>query len=472
MADQVVNIQLTIDGGGTLTKATADMGKLNKEVDKNTKSKKKNAASNEEVIKGQKGIHQSNLSTAKGFSKMNQMLGSGGSSGLVAAYATLAANVFALSAAFHALRDAAQFEQLVKGLDAVGDAAGRNLGHLGDRLRDITDNAISAERAMRAVAIGTSAGFSAVQIEKLTTVAKGASIALGRDMGDAMDRLIRGAAKLEPEILDELGIMVRLDEATENYASKLGKTAAALTQYQRRQAFVNAINEQGFEKFEEIAASVDPVAYDQLAASLNDLSKAFLTIINKGLRPFIDMLANSQMALVGVTALFASTISRQMLPALHNMAGRAREAAKQFSEMNPVTTKNIVLTGKLPAAYKKLGKSIQAGTASMEEMAEGQRVLTNSQKWYQDAVKHTDHPDYKDRVKGLKNVTKALKEHNTVMTGRLGVLGRVQAADALTMANFGTLGKGWAKLNEGIKEQINDSLVKKMNKYYFSCIQE
>ena len=27
-------------------------------------------------------------------------------------------------------------------------------------------------------------------------------------MGDAIDRLIRGTAKLEPEILDELGIIV------------------------------------------------------------------------------------------------------------------------------------------------------------------------------------------------------------------------------------------------------------------------
>ena len=41
---------------------------------------------------------------------MNQMLnGGGGSSGLVAAYATLAANVFAATAAFNAFRSAAAF---------------------------------------------------------------------------------------------------------------------------------------------------------------------------------------------------------------------------------------------------------------------------------------------------------------------------------------------------------------------------
>ena len=48
-----------------------------------------------------------------------------------------------------------------------------------------------------------------------TRVARGASLALGRDLADALDRLTRGAIKLEPEILDELGIMVRLDDAVE-----------------------------------------------------------------------------------------------------------------------------------------------------------------------------------------------------------------------------------------------------------------
>ena len=71
------------------------------------------------------------------------------------------------------------------------------------------------------------------QLVSLTRVAKGAATALGRDMGDAMDRLIRGAAKLEPEILDELGIMVRLDDATKKYADSVNKSASELTQFEK-----------------------------------------------------------------------------------------------------------------------------------------------------------------------------------------------------------------------------------------------
>ena len=51
--------------------------------------------------------------------------------------------------------------------------------------------------------------------------------------------------KLEPELLDELGIMVRLDEATQEYAKGIGKTANALTSFEKRQAFMNAVLAEG-----------------------------------------------------------------------------------------------------------------------------------------------------------------------------------------------------------------------------------
>ena len=110
-------------------------------------------------------------------------------------------------------------------------------------------------------------------------------------MSDAFDRLTRGAIKLEPEILDELGIMVRLDDATEAYAATIGKTANELTQFQRQTAFINAINEQGIEKYGELADAVEVNPYDKLAASFGDLTKAGLSLLNTVLIPFAKLFA-------------------------------------------------------------------------------------------------------------------------------------------------------------------------------------
>ena len=70
--------------------------------------------------------------------------------------------------------------------------------------------------ASRAAAIGTSAGLSPEQLNRLGKAAKNASIALGRDLSDSFDRLVRGVVKAEPEVLDELGITLRLEDAKKN----------------------------------------------------------------------------------------------------------------------------------------------------------------------------------------------------------------------------------------------------------------
>jgi hypothetical protein len=253
---------------------------LRNEIDKTTTSQKN---LDKQRDKGYGRQQQAMIQTANGtknFSKLNQTIGgSNGSGALVSTYALLAANVFAATAAFSALRNAAAVEKLGEGLTAFGNQTGQSLDLVAEKLKEVTGNAVSLEQAMRTAALSTSAGFGVAEMEGLTRVAKGASLALGRDMGDALDRLTRGAIKLEPEILDELGIMVRLDDATEAYATTLNKSANQLTQFQRQQAFLNAINEQGAKKYGDIADAIDVNPYDKLAAAFTDLSKEGLTAI-------------------------------------------------------------------------------------------------------------------------------------------------------------------------------------------------
>ena len=329
MADNKVLIELQlVQKGDKLSIVQKDTEKLAKSQDKLDKSQKKVGKSSETVIKGNKGIAQSNLSSSKGFSKMNQMLsGGGGSSGLVAAYATLAANVFAATAAFNAFRSAAAFEQLAEGFTFMANQAGRTMDLVVERLKEVSGEALSTEQALQGASLAISAGFSTDDLEKLTKVAKGASLALGRNLSDAFDRLTRGAIKLEPEILDELGIMVRLDDATEAYAATIGKTANELTQFQRQTAFINAINEQGIEKYGELADAVEVNPYDKLAASFGDLTKAGLSLLNTVLIPFAKLFAGSNAAMIGGLIVFGSTIITTMIPALGNMAKNASEAA-------------------------------------------------------------------------------------------------------------------------------------------------
>ena len=88
--------------------------------------------------KKNKALFQTNLSSAKSFSKMNQTIGGDtGSGALVGSYAILAANVFAVTAAFNAFRHAAQVDKLAQGLQAFSNTTGMSLDLVSKKLQEL-----------------------------------------------------------------------------------------------------------------------------------------------------------------------------------------------------------------------------------------------------------------------------------------------------------------------------------------------
>lgn len=393
MADNKVIFEIvtTAKGLKVTQRQTDDLAKSVDRADKSTKNLDKSQSQN--YGRQKQGLIQTANGT-KNFSKLSQTIG-GGSSGLVGAYATLAANVFAASAAFNALARASKFQQLQEGLELLGNQSGRTLSILATNIRDITGSAISMEQAFQGAALGISGGFGGAELTGLAKIAKGAANALGRDLGDAFDRLTRGAIKLEPEILDELGIMVRLDDAVEQYATTLGKSAGALSQVERRQAFMNAILEQGEAKFGDISDSIDNSVYDQLGASFADLTKNIFTFINQslGLEVVMKILADNAIILSGAMITFGSTIAGSMIPALGNAGGAAQAMASRTRDIADAAEETADATAdalkRQLVGFKSGGKGVQqfklaveAGNDSLADAKTGLKSVNASLNTY------------------------------------------------------------------------------------------
>jgi hypothetical protein len=265
---------------------------------------------------------------ASGRDFANQAQGLGG---LVRLYATYAANVFAVSAAFNALSQAMNTTNMVRGLDQLGAASGVALGSLAKRFEQASGGAISLRESMEATAKAVSSGLSQAQFLKLGEVAKKASQALGVGMSDAVSRLTRGITKLEPELLDELGIFTKVGKATEDYARSVGKSAEALTDFERRQAFANAVLEEGSKKFGEIDIPTNP--YDKLLATLKNVAQSIGEVINTAIVPLVSLLASSPAALTLGIAALGSMIVKQAIPAIGEYRKSLREAAAVSREL-------------------------------------------------------------------------------------------------------------------------------------------
>ncbi len=312
----------------------------------------------------QKGVIGTANST-KSFSKLAETMGSGGG-GLVGAYATLAANVFAVTAAFGALRSAARVEQVQAGLTAMSNRMGTTLSVAANNLREISDFTLTVEQSLRSTAQISAAGFGTKSIGQLGQVAKDTSRALGRDMTDSMDRLTRGVVKLEPELLDELGLMTKIGESSARYAAQLGKSESQLSNFEKRQGFLNAIVAEGTAKFGGLSDSMGNLTnLDRLAATFSDLTKEIFTFLNKGALPLAALFSNKGVLLGGML-LFASTISKQLLPGLSNLSIKSAQAAAELTQIASAQVTAVPTAKSEPKAMKALRRDIKDGKADVD----------------------------------------------------------------------------------------------------------
>ena len=323
---------------------------------------KKSAKGAHSVDRRLKGAANASSNTSKNFSKIAQ----GITGGLVPAYATLAASLFAVDAVYRALSEAANLKMLVQGQMAYAQATGIAMNAVSESVQRATQFQVSFKEASQASAIAASAGFGVETIEKLAVAANNAAKVLGRSVPDAFDRLIRGVVKAEPEVLDELGIILRLDNATRKYAIALGINANELTTFQKQQAVANDVLDQAERKFARVAETVDPNPWTQLGVAMEKVRDRFAVFIATVLEPVAKFLGNNALAATGAMALFVSSIFKGLIPTTAEY--QAQMAATLRQERI-----ELVRTGREYKHYKeqrRLAKidATELGTISQEKL--------------------------------------------------------------------------------------------------------
>lgn len=174
---------------------------------------------------------------------------------LTSAYASIAINVYAVSEAFRVLNEAANFDRLMTQTASFSAAvSGINVKGLARDMSELSQGALSVRESMSFATKGAAFNFTAEQLENLTVGARKASIALGRDFNDSMDRVLRGISKQEIELFDELGVVTRLTPAFEAYAKTVNKTVDELSDYERQLALTNEVQRQLDTRFSGIDA--------------------------------------------------------------------------------------------------------------------------------------------------------------------------------------------------------------------------
>ena len=348
----------------------------------------------ENINRNMTRLGQTSAGAGRSFAAQSQGLG-----GLVAAYAGAAATTFALQQAFDKLAQSARQSQTLEGLNTLAARSGESSTILLNNVREITKNQLTLAEAASQINLSLSAGFDSSQIEGLSDVALKASRALGRDLNDAYTRVVRGSAKMETELLDELGIYTKIEPATRAYALAINKNVNALTEFERRQAFVNSVIEEGNRKYSSINTTIPTTAekIEAFGTRILDIGGALGRFLADQVAPLAEFLTNN------LTASFAAFGSIAALVA-------AKGVSVLRDGLDVLTQKIIASGAAAEQSFRKflgVGKATATASAGVKNYARDLVGVTTKEKELFKALQETA------KTRNLSN--KELKQSSAIL---------------------------------------------------------
>ena len=362
--------------------------------------------------KREKGVAGASSNSTKNFSKMAQ----GISGGLVPAYATLAANVFAISAAFNFLKNASDLSNLIEGQTQYAQQTGLALQSVTARLRDASNGMLGFREAAQAAAIGVAKGFSPAQMEELASGATKVSQALGRDFEDSFDRLVRGVSKAEPELLDELGITLRLETATKNYATAIGKTADTLTAAERSQAVYRETLRQLKDQYSEFEGAPNP--FTTLSKTFQDIVNTITQFFQPAFEKIAEVISSNGLVALAFFGTIAVGILKSM-PFVESLSEGMENFGKNQDEALKKAKDSLdEYKNKLASTESAIQKLNAKGAKGVSGIASGMVEKGSTSPTLQRAAAGTmTGRDKANLSKALKSAEAQYKKHGKIVTG-------------------------------------------------------
>jgi len=158
-----------------------------------------------------------------------------------------------------------------------------------NKLQEATNNTMSEfdlfQQANNAMVLGVTKNSD--EMAEMFDIAQRLGRALGRDTASSVESLVTGIGRQSRLMLDNIGIIVKSEEAYEDYAEKLGITSERLTDAQKKQAFLDATMESARKKVKDLGDEL-PTTKDSLDAFTASVSNLGVTIGNN--IPFTDTL--------------------------------------------------------------------------------------------------------------------------------------------------------------------------------------
>jgi hypothetical protein len=167
----------------------------------------------------------------------------------LATYAKVAAGLLAIKKAMDFAKQAAdlaaQVNQATTALENMAAQVGTSADEIVRSMQYMSGQTLSQLDVLQAANRAALLGIPLDELDRLMQVARASATALGTDVSQMFDDIVTGIGRGSKMILDNLGIVFSAEEAYVKFAEAQGKTVGQLTEFERKQAFLNATLEEG-----------------------------------------------------------------------------------------------------------------------------------------------------------------------------------------------------------------------------------
>ena len=231
------------------------------------------------------------------------------------------------------------FKSLTKGIGGASDTL--------NKLQKATDGTVSnldlMTQANNAMLLGIFENND--QMGEMFDVAQRLGTALGKDTLFGVESLVTGMGRQSKLMLDNLGIIIDVEKANEEYAKSIGKTASELTDQEKKTAFNNAT-------MKEAKKLVESLGEEQLTTSDR-----------------INILKSSATNMAGVIGTALTPAFNKSLDVMADFSVQVSNAVNTLSELDFAETgKNIIKS--IDALLTAVGDSFMLVFDGMSEFFE------------------------------------------------------------------------------------------------------
>jgi hypothetical protein len=162
---------------------------------------------------------------------------------------------------------------------------------------------------------------------------------MGTDVQTAFNDIAKGVGRQSPLILDNLGIIVKLEKAYTDYAKEMNTTVAAMTDVEKKQAFLNAVMIAGGEIVQRVGVQSMTAAEGMaMFTATMENARIFVGKLLISITSFLSSIAfGFSTVFAGTLSLIATMLSKLIglgskLPFVGDMFKAAGAAVNEFAE--------------------------------------------------------------------------------------------------------------------------------------------